>query len=180
MSHEVFQLHVLPAGIGDALVLDYGTAGKGDGDPFHPELADERGEVDLLASQRAGLVVGEDPLDVPSGRDTEREGARSLFGPQPGGRVRQCRQRGDRAAQLVRDELQALGRDAAPDGAWLQLRPSSLDDGRALEPSTRRAAERTAGSGSPAYGLASPGSPAPLPSATSAFRLSHRGSFFGT
>jgi hypothetical protein len=27
MSHDVFQLHVLPAGIGDALVLDYGTAG---------------------------------------------------------------------------------------------------------------------------------------------------------
>ena len=26
MSGEVFQLHVLPAGIGDALVLDYGTA----------------------------------------------------------------------------------------------------------------------------------------------------------
>ena len=26
MSDEVFRLHVLPAGIGDALVLDYGTA----------------------------------------------------------------------------------------------------------------------------------------------------------
>ena len=25
MSDEVFRLHVLPAGIGDALVLDYGT-----------------------------------------------------------------------------------------------------------------------------------------------------------
>ena len=92
--------------------LDDRPAGNGDVDPVGLELADERGEVDLLASQRAGLVVGEDPLDVPRGRDRQRECARSLCGGQPGGRPRECGQRRDRAPQLVGDELQALGRHA--------------------------------------------------------------------
>ena len=156
------------------------TAGNGDVDPVGRELADERGEVDLLSSKSAGLVVGEDPLDVPRGSDRERECAESLCGGQPGGRPRECGQRRDRAPQLVRDELQALGRRAASDGLSLQPRPTSSGDRPATERSTRLAAARSAGSGSSAYGLASPRSPPPLPSATSAFRLSHRGSFFGT
>lgn len=130
------------------ITVHEGCAGDRDPDAVARERRRERTEVDALPAERDELAVAQDPLDVARSRKGEEEQSPPL------GRRDRRRRRGERgerrngAPQLVCDDLQALAVDPRVRGAWLQPRSPSCGDRSVIGASARRAAARTAGSGS--------------------------------
>lgn len=130
------------------ITVHEGCADDRDPDAVARERRRECTEVDALPAKRDELAVAQDPLDVARSRKGEEEQSPPL------GRRDRRRRRGERgerrngAPQLVRDDLQALAVGPRVRRAWLQPRPPSCGDPSVIGASARRAAARTAGSGS--------------------------------
>lgn len=158
LAHRDLDARPVPQPVGDQvrehlaqtcrITVHERCAGDGDPDALAPERRCERTEVDALPAKRDELAVAQDPLDVARSRKGEKEQSPPL------GRRDRRRRRGERgerrngAPQLVGDDLQVLAVDSRVRGPWLQPRPPSSRDRSATGASARRAAARTAGSGS--------------------------------
>lgn len=127
------------------IAVHEGCTSDGDGNGVSLERRRERTEVDARPAQREELAVAEDPLDVARRREREQEEPPALVPRYRRRGLGERRERRDRAPQLVCDDLQTLARR----GLWTWLQPClSSSDGAPIDASARRAAARTAGSGS--------------------------------